>query len=281
MPESLVASGGATATLPQRATVEARDLTIEYERRREKTRLVALHGFTLTVYAGEFLAVLGPSGCGKTTFINTVAGLLPPSEGTITVGGKPIEGPGPDRAMVFQEYALMPWLSAWDNVAFGLDLQGRLKQPGGRDTVQRFIELVGLRGFERSYPHELSGGMRQRVGLARALVTEPQILLMDEPFAAVDAMTREVMQGELERILAQTGQTVIFITHSIDEAITLGDRIVVISSRPGQIREIIPVPLPRPRWEYDTKAHPLFVPIREHAWGLLQKEVQGNVARGG
>ena len=252
--------------------VEATDLTVEYERRREKTRLIALHHITLTVHEGEFIAIVGPSGCGKTTFINTVAGIVPPAEGELRVDGRPVTGPGRDRAMVFQEYALMPWLTVRDNVAFGLDLQGRMRQPGARERVQRFIELVGLHGFERSYPHELSGGMRQRVGLARALVTEPRILLMDEPFAAVDAMTREVMQGELERIISQTRQTVIFITHSIDEAIALGDRVVVISHRPGQVREILSVDLPRPRWEYDVKAHPAFAPMRERIWGLLQQE---------
>ncbi len=262
------------------AVVEATNLTIEYDLRRQKTRLVALRDVTLSVERGEFLTILGPSGCGKTTLINVVAGLLPPAAGTISVAERPVTGPGRERAMVFQEYALMPWLTVWRNVAFGLELQGRMKEPGAREKVQRFIDLVGLQGFEKSYPHELSGGMRQRVGLARALVTEPQILLMDEPFAAVDAMTREVMQSELERIIAQTGQTVIFITHSIDEAIALGDRIVVISARPGQIREIIPVPLPRPRWEYDVKAHPEFVPLRERAWGLLQREVQANAASG-
>jgi NitT/TauT family transport system ATP-binding protein len=262
------------------AIVEADELTIEYDMRRQKTRLVALDRFTLQVEQGEFLVIVGPSGCGKTTFINTVAGLLEPAAGRVTVSGRPVVGPGRDRAMVFQEYALMPWLTVWDNVAFGLDLGGGMRQPGARDKVQRFINLVGLAGFEKSYPHELSGGMRQRVGLARALVTEPQILLMDEPFAAVDAMTREVMQGELERIIAETGQTVIFITHSIDEAIALGDRVVVISSRPGQIREIILVTLPRPRWQYDVKTHPGFAPLREHVWGLLQQEVQAMVASG-
>lgn len=263
------------------AIVEADRLTIEYDMRRQKTRLVALDNFTLKVEQGEFLVVVGPSGCGKTTFINSVAGLLKPAAGKVTVGGRPVAGPGRDRtAMVFQEYALMPWLSVWDNVAFGLDLRGGMRQVGAREKVQRFVNLVGLAGFEKSYPHELSGGMRQRVGLARALVTEPQILLMDEPFAAVDAMTREVMQGELERIIGETGQTVIFITHSIDEAIALGDRVVVISSRPGQIREIIPVTLPRPRWQYDVKTHPGFAPLRERVWGLLQQEVQAMVASG-
>jgi NitT/TauT family transport system ATP-binding protein len=262
------------------AIVEATDLTIEYERRREKTRLVALDGFTLSVSRGEFLVIVGPSGCGKTTFINTVAGLLPPVEGVVKVSGKPVSGPGPDRAMVFQEYALMPWLTVWSNVSFGLEMQGRSRDPEARGKVERFIKLVGLQGFEKSYPHELSGGMRQRAGLARALVTEPEILLMDEPFAAVDAMTREVMQGELERIIAETGQTVIFITHSIDEAIALGDRVVVVSSRPGQIREIIPVDLPRPRWQYDVKTHPGFAPLRERVWGLLQQEVEAMVASG-
>ena len=258
--------------------VQATNVTIEYDRRREHTRLVALHDVTLSVAEGEFVAIVGPSGCGKTSFVNAVAGVVPIASGELKVDGHSVTGPGPDRAMVFQEYALMPWLSVRDNVSFGLELRGRMHEKGARENVEHFIELVGLRGFERSFPHELSGGMRQRVGLARALVTEPRILLMDEPFAAVDAMTREVMQGELERIIAQTRQTVIFITHSIDEAIALADRILVVSSRPGEIREILKVDLPRPRWTYDVKARASFASLRERIWDLLQKEAERGAA---
>src|SRR3990170_8087604 len=239
--------------------LEATNVSIEYEKRGDRSRLRALQDLTLSVETGEFLVVVGPSGCGKTTFLNAVAGLVQPAAGSLTMDGRPIAGPGPDRAMVFQEYALMPWLATWDNVAFGLDLRGQLRQEEARRRVALFIELVGLRGFERSYPHELSGGMRQRVGLARALVVEPRILLMDEPFAAVDAMTREMMQGELSRILKSARATVVFVTHSIDEAITLGDRVVVMTSRPGRFKAVLPVDLSKPRWERTLKSQPRFL----------------------
>jgi len=257
------------------AVLEANHVTIAYEKRAERSRLLALQDLTLSVTAGEFLAIVGPSGCGKTTFLNAIAGLVQPTAGTLTMDGRPIVGPGPDRAMVFQEYALMPWLATWDNVAFGLELRGQLRGEDGRRRVAQFIELVGLRGFERSFPHELSGGMRQRVGLARALVMDPRILLMDEPFAAVDAMTREIMQTEFERILSEAGRTVLLVTHSIDEAIAFADRIVVISSRPGRVQEIVPVDLPRPRWQYDVKAHPRFGGLREQVWRALQSDAAG------
>src|SRR3954468_20349768 len=217
--------------------VEARGVSVEYERTREKSTLIALEDFDLEVREGEFLAVVGPSGCGKSTFLNVVAGLVPPAAGEVKVFGKGVTGPGPDRAVVFQDYALMPWRTVEKNVRFGLEMQGRVD----KDTaakVGRYIEMVGLTGFEKAYPRELSGGMRQRVGLARALVTEPRLLLMDEPFAAVDAMTREIMQDELANIVATTGQPIIFITHSVDEAITLGDRIAVVTNRPRRIKEI-------------------------------------------
>jgi NitT/TauT family transport system ATP-binding protein len=199
-----------------------------------------------------------------------------PWEGAVYVRGEPVTKPGSDRAMVFQDYALMPWRTVWANVRFGLEFQ-RTSLPRKQVTerVQRYIDLVGLRGFEKSYPYELSGGMKQRVGIARALVSEPEILLADEPFGAVDAMAREAMQGELEKILLETGQTVILITHSIDEAITLGDRVVIISNRPGTIREVVDVPLPRPRFEGDVKGHPDYIRLREHVWDLLKSEALG------
>ncbi|HEX4976971.1 MAG TPA: ABC transporter ATP-binding protein [Nocardioides sp.] len=252
------------------AAVEARNLVVEYERTRDKTTLVALEDFSLDVRQGEFLTVVGPSGCGKSTFLNVVAGLIPPAAGEVRVYGKPVSGPGRDRAVVFQDYALMPWRTVEANVRFGLEMQKRIDS----DTpakIAHYIELVGLTGFEKSYPRELSGGMRQRVGLARALVTEPQLLLMDEPFAAVDAMTRELMQGELSRIVASTGQAIIFITHGVDEAITLGDRIAVVTNRPGRIKEIIEVGLPRPRGR-ETRHDPEFQRIRDHIWDLLAAE---------
>lgn len=252
------------------AHIDINELTVEYELADQDSMLIALWNVSLSIEQGEFIVVVGPSGCGKTTLINAVAGLLKPASGTILVEGEPVTGPGPDRAMVFQEYALLPWRTVMGNVKFGVEMQrGRkVDQPRLQDT----IDMVGLRGFEKSYPHQLSGGMRQRVGLARALVADPQVLLMDEPFAALDAMTREVMQGELETIIAESKQTVIFITHSIDEAIALADRVVVASARPGRIREILPIDLPRPRREYDVKSHPGFAELREHLWNLLREE---------
>jgi NitT/TauT family transport system ATP-binding protein len=256
----------------QAASIHIDDLTVAYSRAQSEQPLIALWRVALTVSEGEFLTVVGPSGCGKTTLLNAIAGLVQPSEGRITVDGRPVVGPSPERAVVFQDYALFPWRTAWDNVRFGLEEQPHLRE-GAEDRIRAAIELVGLTGFEKAYPRELSGGMRQRVGLARALVAEPKILLMDEPFAAVDAMTREVMQGELERIIAESGKTALLITHSIDEAVLLGDRVVVATTRPGRVKAILPVPLPRPRRDYDVKAEPVFIETRERIWDLLHTDV--------
>lgn len=253
--------------------VEARNVSVSYDRLREKDTLIALKDFTLDVGQGEFVAIVGPSGCGKSTFLNVVAGLTFPVAGEITVMGKPVVGPETDRAIVFQDYALMPWRTTEANVRFGLEMQGRL-DGDAKAKIARYIKMVGLSGFEKAYPRELSGGMRQRVGLARALATEPRLLLMDEPFAAVDAMTREVMQDELARIVAETGQAILFITHSVDEAITLADRIAVVTSRPGQIREIIAVDIPRPRGR-ESRHLPEFQRLRDHIWDLLSHPVAG------
>jgi NitT/TauT family transport system ATP-binding protein len=256
--------------------IVAENLTVGYRKLREKVMLTALRDVSLSVDRGEFVSVVGPSGCGKTTFINVVAGIVKPWSGTLSLKGEPVTRPGSDRAMVFQDYALMPWRTVEGNVRFGLECQrSSLSKPEVRERVQRYIDLVGLSGFEHSYPYELSGGMKQRVGIARALVSEPEILLADEPFGAVDAMAREAMQGELERIILETGQTVILITHSVDEAITLGDRVAVISSRPGTIKEIVGVDLPRPRSAYDVKSDPDYVKLREHVWHLLRAEALG------
>ena len=253
----------------QPLAVEAHDVSVTYDRLREKDTLIALKGFSIDLRQGEFLVVVGPSGCGKSTFLNVVAGLTFPSAGTIKVMGKPVTGPARDRAVVFQDYALMPWRTTQQNVRFGLEMQGRVDSTTP-DVVRHYIKLVGLEGFEKAYPRELSGGMRQRVGLARALATEPRLLLMDEPFAAVDAMTREVMQDELARIVSETGQAIIFITHSVDEAITLADRIAVVTDRPGRIRELLDVDLPRPRGRESRKA-PEFQALRDRIWQLLSK----------
>jgi NitT/TauT family transport system ATP-binding protein len=256
--------------------IVARKVTAGYENRRKKTRLIALRDVSLEIRRGEFLAIVGPSGCGKSTFINMIAGFLKPLEGTIEVDGSPVRGTGADRAMVFQDYALLPWRTVERNVHFAMENRGQ--RPSKAEQAQRVAEslaLVGLTGFEKHYPHELSGGMRQRVGIARALVTKPDILLMDEPFGAVDAMTREAMQAEFEKIIAKTRQTVVFITHSIDEAVMLGDRVAVISNRPGRIKEVVDVDLPRPRLSGDAKSSPRFAELREHIWSLLQNEALG------
>ena len=249
----------------------AENLTIEYELLREKETLTALWNFDLLIQSGEFVVIVGPSGCGKTTFINGVVGLVKPTSGKLLCGGEPILGTGPGRVMVFQEYALMPWRTVQKNVEFGLELQGLLNS-NTRKNISKYIDLVGLNGFVESLPHELSGGMQQRVGLARALATEPEVLTLDEPFGALDAMTREVMQAEFEKILERTKQTVIFITHSIDEAIAMGDRIVVMTAGPGRIKTIINNEIPRPRYELEIRKHPLYHPMREQIWDLLKSE---------
>tara|TARA_B100000959_G_scaffold20413_1_gene19690 strand:- start:1953 stop:2807 length:855 start_codon:yes stop_codon:yes gene_type:complete len=255
-------------------TVE--DLQVVYYLERDDRELVAVDGVSFSVAKGEFLTILGPSGCGKTTVLNVIAGLVHPSAGRVTVDGMPVRGPGPDRAVVFQDYALLPWRTVYDNVRFGIEMVKSGRKDGKR-AIEETIELVGLEDFRNSYPYELSGGMQQRVGLARALVADPQILLMDEPLGAVDALTREVMRGELERIIAETGKTVVFITHSIDEAILLGDRVVIFASNPGSVREIIPVDLSRPRHGEHTQGDPGFGELRHHIWTLLRDDAAASL----
>ena len=256
--------------------IEIRRVSAGYENKRAKTRLIALRDVTLDVYPGEFLAIVGPSGCGKTTLINMIAGFMKPIDGTISIAGREVDGPGADRAMVFQDYAVLPWRTVFNNVKFALE--NRRPRPDKAELHERIakaLDMVGLTGFEDSYPYELSGGMRQRVGIARALISEPEILLMDEPFGAVDAMTREAMQAEFEKIIAETRQTVFFITHSIDEALILADRVIVVSNRPGRVREIVDVDLPRSRFDEGVKSSAHFGELRDHIWGLLQAEALG------
>jgi NitT/TauT family transport system ATP-binding protein len=271
----IVAPAKSPAPAPESAApvIVTKGLTVGYKLHRERKRLTALRDISLSVNRGEFVVLVGPSGCGKTTYINAISGLVEPWEGTIEVNGRQVTGPGPDRAMVFQDYALMPWRTVESNIRMPFEFQNlKLSKEEIDERVRRYIDLVDLTGFENSYPYELSGGMKQRVGIARALVSEPDILLADEPFAAIDAMTREAMQSELERFVAKTAQTVIFITHSIDEAITLADWIVVISSRPGRIKEIVEVNLPRPRFDYDVKSLPEYSELRDHIWQLVKDE---------
>jgi ABC-type nitrate/sulfonate/bicarbonate transport system ATPase subunit len=228
-----------------------------------KPGLVALYNISLSIRNNEFVSLLGPSGCGKTTLIRIVAGLLPADRGEITVNGRAVTAPGRERCMVFQQFGLLPWRTVLSNVEFGLEIEGTPKEER-RQIAERYLDLVGLKGFENYYPHQISGGMQQRVGIARALSKKPDILLMDEPFGAVDAQTREQLQEELLKIWAQTDTTVVFVTHSIDEAVYLSDRVVVMHARPGRIKEEVAVDLPRPRWEGDVKADPRFSQLRAH-----------------
>jgi NitT/TauT family transport system ATP-binding protein len=225
--------------------VALQGISLSY-RTNEGTQLVALDNIDLKVSPGEFLCVVGPSGCGKSTLLHLIAGLHPPSTGSVEVDGQPVEGPGTDRILIFQELGLFPWLTVGQNVEFGMKMKG-IPKPERRERVGHYLRLVHLARFEQSYTHQLSGGMRQRVALARALASEPDVLLMDEPFAALDAQTRDLLHDELERIWAETGRTIIFVTHNVREAVRLGDRVVLFTFRPGRIKKEFPVELSRPR----------------------------------
>jgi NitT/TauT family transport system ATP-binding protein len=228
---------------------------------------VVLAGITFDIAEGEFVCLLGPSGCGKTTMLNLVAGFDLPTRGAVYVAGEAVRRPGPDKAVVFQDYALLPWLTVWRNVGLGPRIRG-VSRAEADQTVARYLDLVRLTSFAQRFPHELSGGMRQRVSIARALALDPKVLLMDEPFAALDAQTRVMMQEELSRIWERTRKTVLFITHSLDESIFLADRILVMSVHPGQILETITVSLARPR----DPTSPEFNAIKRHCSGLLKAE---------
>lgn len=212
----------------------------------EKHPIVALEDVNLTIEAGEFVTVIGPSGSGKSTLLMIIAGLVEKTSGDIRVDGRSVRGPGLDRGVVFQDFALFPWLTVTENVRFGIKHMG-MNRKAQYERVDSLIDLVGLAGFEHSHPHQLSGGMKQRVAIARALAYDPQILLMDEPFGALDAQTRSRMQQELQDIWMSTGKTVLFVTHSVRESVFLSDRVVVLSSRPGRIVDVATVDLPRPR----------------------------------
>jgi ABC-type nitrate/sulfonate/bicarbonate transport system ATPase subunit len=232
----------------------------------------ALRDISLSVGDGEFVSIVGASGCGKTTFLRILDGLIRSTRGSVMVDGKEVTSPGPDRAFVFQQDGLMPWRTVEANVMFGLELRHK-KNADTRALARHYIRMVGLSGFEKCYPHELSGGMRQRVNIARALTVEPEILLMDEPFAALDSQTREIMQSEMLRIWQQTKKTVILITHQIDEAIYLSDRVLVFTSRPGRLKEEIVIDLPRPR-ELGIKRTPAFAALVDRVWRLIEQEVR-------
>jgi NitT/TauT family transport system ATP-binding protein len=236
------------------------------------TRFTALDEVSFEVNAGEFLVIVGPSGCGKSTLLDLLGGLTTPCSGRMLLDGKPITGPAMDRGIVFQQYALYPWRTALGNVAFGLEVKG-IPEKERREISQRYLSLVGLDGFEHRYPHELSGGMKQRVAIARSLAYDPEVLMMDEPFAALDAQTRETLQGELVRIWQASKKTIIFITHGIDEAVALGQRVAVMTSRPGRIKTFIEIPEALRRSD-DVRSHPEFAGVRQQVSSALRDEVK-------
>jgi NitT/TauT family transport system ATP-binding protein len=262
-----------------------RGVSKEFADPRTGKRTLAVTGVELEITTGEFICIVGPSGCGKSTVMNMIAGLDTPSGGTIELNGRPVIGPGADRGVMFQDYALFPWLSVQDNIGFGL----RNGTPGKglssaeiQQRVQEHVKLVKLTGSEQKYPHQLSGGMRQRVALARLLANGPDVLLMDEPLGALDAQTRLILQVELLRIWGETAplqerKTAVFITHDIEEAVFLADRVVVMSRHPGRIRSVIDVDLPRPRDEH-IRAHPRFGQLADEIWGLIRNEAYEAIA---
>jgi NitT/TauT family transport system ATP-binding protein len=246
-------------------------LTKRYRLERESSQAMALQDVSLAVNDGEFLAVVGPSGCGKTTLINIVAGLMPYDEGAVAIDGARVDGPGTDRAVVFQHPSLLPWRTIAGNVRYGMEMQKRFDESTMQQRADHFLKLVGLSGFEKHFPGELSGGMQQRVNLARALASDPVVLLMDEPFAALDAQTREFMQSELLKIWTKARKTVLFITHQINEAIYLADRVAVMSARPGRLKAVFDIPFGRPR-TLTLKRDAKFVEIEDRIWHLIEEE---------
>jgi NitT/TauT family transport system ATP-binding protein len=242
--------------------------------------VVAFRQLTIAVRRQEILCIVGPSGCGKTTFLRALAGLIDLSSGELVVGGKPVNGPPDGVAMVFQHFGLLPWKTVFENAGFGLKIAGA-PAAAVKERVAHYLDLVGLTGFERHYPYQLSGGMQQRVGLVRALAINPSIMLMDEPFAALDAQTREILQDELLQLMERPDErkTMVFITHSIDEALLLGDRIAVMSARPGRIKEVIELPFGRPRDVEAARADPRFAELRAHIWRQLHTARPQRVAK--
>jgi len=251
--------------------LEIEHLTKRYRVERDEREVLALSDVSLSVPEGEFMAIVGPSGCGKTTLLNIVAGLLPYEAGTVSIDGKRVSGPGVDRAVVFQHASLLPWRTVAGNVRYGMEMQKRFDGAVMSQRADYFIKLVGLAGFERHYPSELSGGMQQRVNLARATAADPLVLLMDEPFAALDAQTREVMQAELLKIWAEAHKTVLFITHQINEAVYLADRVAVLSPRPGRLKDVVTIPFERPR-PLSLKREPRFLEVEDAIWQLVEEK---------
>jgi NitT/TauT family transport system ATP-binding protein len=240
--------------------------------------LNVLNDINLEISEGEFVSIVGPSGCGKTTFLRIIGGLESLDSGAIEIDNRPVTAPGADRGFVFQADSLLPWRSVFDNAFIGLEINGRTST-ADKSITRRLLDLVGLSGFEDYYPRQLSGGMRQRVNLARALAVNPEVLLMDEPFSGLDAQTREIMQTELLRIWAEGRKTVLFITHQIDEAVYLADRVIVFGRRPGHIQDVVPIDLPRPR-ELSVKRDPRFAPLVDRIWSRIEFDVRESVRLG-
>jgi NitT/TauT family transport system ATP-binding protein len=240
---------------------------------RNGERVEVLGGVSFELRPGSFTSIIGPSGCGKTTLLRIIDGLIPPDSGEIIFNGEPVRSPPPKMGFVFQGFGLLPWRTVKKNVEFGLELRGVPKEE--RDAIaQKYIEIVGLSGFENHYPHEISGGMQQRVGLARALTIDPDVLLMDEPFASVDMQTREILQKQLLQIVkGAVPKTTLFVTHNIDEAIFLSDEIVLLTTRPGMVKEVIKVNLPAERWRYDLRQDPEYIRLRNYVWQFLEREI--------
>ncbi|MEW6046784.1 MAG: ABC transporter ATP-binding protein [Bacillota bacterium] len=254
---------------PGKVKIRIEDVSMKYTM---KGVLAVLENICLDISEGEFVSLVGPSGCGKTTLLNIVAGFVQPTQGSVYVDGQPVTGPGPERGTIFQQYAVFPWLTVKQNITFGLTLQANRRERAVReDVAARYIELMGLKGFEDAYPKMLSGGMKQRVAIARAYAVNPAILLMDEPFAALDAQTRDVMQELLLDILEKERKTVLFVTHSVEEAVFLSRRVVVMTARPGRIRRVIDVPFQYPR-ERRLRITPAFLAIREEVESLVRRE---------
>jgi len=254
------------------AEIEIQDVWKEFVMKDGK--LSALEGINISVQKGEFLCIVGPSGCGKSTLLSIIAGLTTPEKGSVRVGGREVREPGPDRVVMFQESALFPWLTAIQNIEFGLKMKG-VGEKERRKTALKYLNLVNLERFENSYVHELSGGMKQRVALARALAMEPQVLLMDEPFAALDAQSRDQFHIELQQIWMKTGQTIIFVTHNVSEAVCLGDRVVLFTYRPGRVKKEFQVVYPRPR---ESRGVPKLAAITSRILGELRVEFERYMA---
>jgi NitT/TauT family transport system ATP-binding protein len=266
---------GGSVTTTTTTKVEARHLNKSFQNRQTREAIEVLRDINVAVSPGEFLTIVGPSGCGKTTLLRIFAGLIPSNGGDVLYDGVAIDGPSARMGFVFQSDNLMPWRTVAANVGLGPELRGESKR-SYEPRVESLLELVGLAGFGGYYPHQLSGGMRQRVNLARALAIQPDVLLMDEPFAALDAQTREIMQDELLRIWRATHNTVIFITHQIDEAVFLADRLLIMSARPGRVQEVIPIEIERPR-SLEVKRDPRFIKVADHVWHSIERQVRAAI----